>query len=286
VHSRSLPFIGSFGYSPGDALRRILLAFGLWVGAVSCQTVSPGVLLPPDDPRPAQMLAHMQAAVDERAALRASARLSLESPDLRFDRPQRLAVERPARLRVEVIGLFDQVAVVVVTNGGRYQVFDVREGRLEEGEVTPDLLWRVARVDLEPAEAVSLLLGAPQPQPGLRLAGSRVYSDGSVSFDRRTEEGVLRERHRFDVDGHLQESERFDEQGLPLWSARFDHYREVRDVRAVEGSADPAVAFAFDVELHFPRVDARARLRFDRVDLASSLPGELFVLKLPDGAAR
>jgi hypothetical protein len=186
-----------------------------------------------------------------------------------------MAVTRPARLRVEILGLFDQVAALLVTDGPRYQLYDARSAELEEGVVSADLLWRVARVDLEPEEAVELLLGAPLPLPGLSLAEARIQSDGRIALTQRDDRDVLRQRLEFDAAGRLRRVERFDAGGGLLWRGSFDDYRELP---APDGSLQ---SFAFGVSLRFPRVEAEAELRFVRVTLESELPGDLFVLRLP-----
>jgi hypothetical protein len=246
--------------------------------AIACRTPTPGLPLAPDDPRPARLLESLYERASTRVSLRASAKLALDAPDLRFNRPQRLAVERPARLRVEVLGLFNQVAAVLVTDGQTYQLYEAGSGELEEGVVSHHLLWRVARVDLDPLEAVDLLLGAPMPMEGLRFGSVRQFEEGDIAFDRRDDRGVPRQRFRFDALGLLRRAERLDAEGQLVWLAEFDDYRELPGPRGEE-------LFAHVVQLSFPRVDAKAQLNYKRVDLASELSDELFVLKLPERTA-
>ncbi len=258
-------------------------ALGLLVPLVfiaACRTPGPGVLLGPDDPRPAALVAGLEVRAESPAALRARARLDLDARDVSLDRPQRLAVERPARLRVEVLGLFDQLAAVVVTNGDTYQVFDARSRDLEDGVVDPHLLWRVARVDLAPAEAVDLMLGGPRPDPSLREGEAREHANGDVAVTRIDGDGLAREAYRFDAAGRVVEATLFDATGALVWRAAFDDYRAIASPDGGE------VAFAHDVRLEFPRVDARARLVFKTVVLADDLPDALFALELPGRSGR
>jgi len=252
------------------------------VGLLSaCRTPpAPGVPLPDTDPRPAALLEAWAERTAGRVALRALADLDLDAPDLSFDRPQRLAVARPARLRVEVLGLFDQIAAVVVTDGDTYQVYDARSGQLEEGAVGAHLLWRVARVDLEPAEAVDLVLGMPRPGAALDAGDAQIFEDGAIAFSRVDGHGVVREQYRFDGAGRLAETARFDAAGALLWRARFSDYR------AVVGPLGGEEEFAFEIDLAFPRVEARARLDFAQVVLVDALPDALFALKLPGRTGR
>ena len=176
---------------------------------------------------------------------------------------------------MEILGLFGQIAAVLVTNGTTYQSFDTKRGSIETGDVTPDLLWRIARVALRPREAVDLLLGAPLPSAGALLTGAYSGPDGFVSLEFRDERGVLRERFGFDVDGHLSQFVRFTEDGRVAWEANFADYRDV--------SGSP---FAFEVRLNFPEVDARASLRFDHAALDPDLADELFTLRMSGRADR
>jgi hypothetical protein len=220
-------------------------------------------------------VASLAARGETPAALTARAKLDLDAKDLRFDRPQRMAVARPARLRVEVLGLFDQLAAVVVTNGDLYQVYDARSNDLEEGVVDAHLLWRVARVDLEPAEAVDLMLGTPRPDPTLQVGPARAYPNGEIGLERVDGDGVLREGYRFDAASRVLEAMVYDPSGGLVWRAEFGDYR------SIDAPGGGQLPFAHDVLLEFPRVEARARLTFKRVTLASELPDTLFALRLP-----
>ncbi len=247
---------------------------------VACRAPLPGVPMPDDDPRPEALLDSLQSSIESRSALRARANLDLDAPGIRFDRPQRLAVARPARMRVEVLGLFDQLAAVVVTNGDRYQVYDVRNEGLEEGIVDAGLLWRIARVDLVPDVAVDILLGAPRSDPALSNGGAWLQEDGSIAFARVDRRGVRRETYRFDVGGRIAERATYDEAGELVWRAQFSDYRPVLSPSGGD------VAFAHDVLLDFPRVSARVRMVFKRVLLSEDLPEALFVLQLPDRSSQ
>jgi len=244
------------------------------LASLSCRTpLDEGVPLPHNDPRPKLLLEGLQEQIRLRTALQGSARLSIEASDLSFSRPQRMAVERPGRLRVEVLGLFDQVAALVVTRDRSYQFFDVRTGQIEQGPVDPDILWRVARIDLSPEEAVGLLLGAPSAQAGLSVAEAVAFRDGRIAFTRLDAQNVHRERYVFDALGRLVETDRMTVLGGLIWKARYS------DFQSVSRSGGETISFAFDIELDFPRVEAHAELAFKQVSLPEKLPDSLFVLQ-------
>ncbi|MCP5042535.1 MAG: hypothetical protein GY944_16030 [bacterium] len=255
---------------------RRLIALWVSILVIGCRTTPEIVREPldPSDPRPGAWLEALHERAQARSSLRGAVRLSLDAPDLRFRRPQRLALRRPADLRVEILGLFGQIAAVLVTNGNTYQSFDAARGDIETGHVTADLLWRLARVDLQPAEAVDLLLGAPLPSRDAAFAGAFIGSDGSLGLHFRDPSGALRERIEFDAQGRLIQFVRFAPGEEIAWGASFSDYRDVS-----------GETFAFDVRLQFPEVDAEATLRFDHAALGLELADELFALRLADGAA-
>ena len=243
----------------------LVLAAALLVGCrAPLHTRTP---LDPTDIRPLALLQSLVKASTERTSLNAALRMSLDSEDLRFRRPQRLAVRSPSDLRIEVLALFGQIAAVLVTDGESYQSMD-SDGDFESGPVAQDLLWRIARVALQPEDAVDLLLGVPIPSDDASFAGAFIDTRGTLSLDFRDANGVLTDRCGFNEAGQLSEFVRFEDDGKVAWEATFSDYREV--------SGSP---FAFEVDLKFPEVDATASLQFDHAALGAVLADELFVLR-------
>jgi hypothetical protein len=180
-----------------------------------------------------------------------------------------LFLERPARLRVEILGLLNQTLAVLVTEGGRYQFFQVEDRRYESGPVYPGLLREVAGVPLTPGQAVDLLLGAPLPEAELGLTGSARQSDGAVVAIYTGPKGRS-QRFEFDPRGQLRRVETRSQAGSLVWEARFGDYEPVGER-----------SFAHEIRLAFPRADTRARLRLRGVQLNPELAPEAFVLKVP-----
>jgi len=226
------------------------------------------------DPRPERLVGALERTALARESMRGAARLAIDAPDLRFRRPQRFAAQRPAAIRVEILGLFEQVAAVLVTRDGNYQFFDSSERRLRHGPVTPDLLWEIARVDVTPEQAVELLLGVPTPAADLRPAGARRFGDGSIRVDFADAHGRPRQRFSFDAGERLRRIENLDAAGEPLWEAGFGDYRDLG-----------GLAIAFEIALHFPRQDTHAKLSFRDLELNPELPPGVFVLHVPGGGS-
>jgi outer membrane lipoprotein-sorting protein len=256
-------------------VRAALLVVVLAV-ASACQTVLPAVPLAPDDPRPAALLARWAADLEARRGLRGRARLAVasESGDVRLRARQILVLERPARLRVEVLGLMNQTAAVIATDGNRYQIFRATDRSFEAGIVDPDLLWREARIGLRPEEAIAVLLGVPTPAPGLSPANAVMRDGERIGIDLVDAGGVTRQRAEFDAAERLRAFEELTADGSVRWRVRFDDYRKVGEATLPHG-------IALDVTAGGIHADIELR----DIELNPDLPVELFRLRAPAGEA-
>jgi hypothetical protein len=173
---------------------RTLCAFAGAMALAACQTLPPApptwTPLAADDALVAERLAWLRAHAGERHSLRANARVSLSGAAGESFSRQLVLAERDAKLRIEVIGLLGQRALVLASDGVEYDLYRAETGKTETGPVDASVLWRVARIPLLPSEAVGLLLAAPAvrgdapraeagPAGELRL----VWPDRSVDFD-------------------------------------------------------------------------------------------------------
>jgi hypothetical protein len=216
------------------------------------------------------LLASLTEQAHSRRGLRAVARLSLDGPAGSGRAKQILILERPARLRVEVLGFLNQTVAVLVTDGERYQLFRGEDGSLREGPMHPRLLEEIAGVRLSPEEAVEVLLGSPALPEAQRIAGGALLADGVVRVDLGSESDTRARRLEFDRDAQLRRLELADPLEGVLWEAHFDDYRRVGGTR-----------FAHSIELRFPATGARAQLSFREVELNPELSADIFVLDLP-----
>jgi len=261
-------------------MRLISLLLSVSCLFAACRTPSPPRPMPELDA--SALVSAMLARADAAAGLRAHARISIDAPGLDVSRPQRLAVERPDSLRVEILGLFHQIAAVLVVRDGHYQLWESGTKEVQQGRVTSALLWRVARVALTPEEAVDLMLGSPGLVPWLDLGPARWQGDRFV-VERLGGGGILVERLRFDADGRLRGFERFASTGELVWSATFD------DHRPLMGGDGAMRSFAHTVRLRFPLEEARVDVEYGEVQLDPELSPSLFELaparRREDGAA-
>jgi hypothetical protein len=254
---------------------RRLAVVVVWLAGAACRT--PGRLheLPLDDPRPRLLLAAFEQAAEQRRALRGRARIEVEGGSgLRLSGRQILVAERPDRLRVEVLGLFDQALAVLTTDGDRFELFRSADLSFEEGPLRPEILWEQAHIALRPDEAIALLLGAPTPEPGLVPIRAARAEDGSVRVSLGAPGGPERRRLGFDAQGRLSLLTLLTPEGRIQWSAGF------RDYALVGG-----VPFAHAIDLYVAAGRTRARIRLRDVELNPELPPGIFSVRPARSAA-
>lgn len=272
--------IGALSCSPPDQSQRcrraIVAGFALLfvsLFAVSCRTL-PERVLEPDDPSALAVLAEWVDAADGRSGLRGRARIAVDSADrsIAVRGRQVLVVQRPARLRVEVLGFLNQTLAVIVTDGNRFEVLRTQDHSYETGELRPTLLWDEARIALTAEEVIAVLLGIPLPDP--RWVPTRVAKDpkGLTSIDLADSAGVRKQRVSFGPHGLLIESQRFDDSGKRIWRARFDDYREI------DGEW-----LAHEIELDVTTGMTHAEISLSDIELNPTLSDDLFRLRPPVG---
>lgn len=217
--------------------------------------------LAPDDPRPALRIAALRALAEERTGLRATARSRSEGPGGGAFSSQLLLVQRPASLRVEVIGLLQQRILVLATDGARYELYRA-EGQLrEEGPVHPGVLQEVAGLPLTPEAAVGLLLAAPLVPEAAPTSASE---DAAGGLTLHWPDETL----AFDAAGRL----------VALWfrpderEVLYAHWSDWRDTASG--------AFPHRIDLDLPEAEARLSLEYRQVELDPELQPELFRLGL------
>jgi hypothetical protein len=214
----------------GPRGRRALTLLLLFLAGCATPRLVP---LPADDPRPAALLARWRGQLGDREALRGTARLSVDAEqphagDLHVRSKQRVVLARPARMRVEVQGLLGTTVAVLAVDDTRYEFFEADSHRFETGPVRPDLLWNAVRLDLTPAEAVGLLLGAPELPADLRILAAHDAGEGRMRITLGGPDGRAPLRS-IELDGaaRLRRYAVFSEAPVPDWTAELDAYDDV-----------------------------------------------------------
>ncbi len=193
----------------------------------------------------------------ERRSMRALAALKLESPSGGGSLREVIVAERPARLRLETLNLLGQTQAVLVTDGERFSFYDGSE--FEEGAVGAGLLRDRLGIDLEPEEAVRVLLADPHL---VSAPPSAVYA-----WEQQRVAEFPGQRVRFAPTGDLLSVEALEESGEVRWAAEYGRWRDVDGGR-----------YPFSMLLRFPRSRVSAEIKLEDVDLNPVLAPALFTL--------
>lgn len=218
-----------------------------------------------------------------RRALRSMGRLAVDADgagaggrDVHFRSRQAMVLARPARLRIEVRGLLGATLAVLTTDGERYDLFQADDRSFESGPVHDALLWEVTGLTLTPAEAVHVILGAPQLEESLAPTAAFDVGHGRVRVQLSDEAGSVRRLVDFDAEGRLRWLQERRAGSSVAWEARFDDYMPV------DGAP---LAHTLAIELREGRT--RALLSLSGVELNPELSPDIFRLDgLAAGRAR
>ena len=282
-----------------------LLAIGVF--SVACPKPLPvdslltGTPLAIDDPRASEVVSEHRDRVALGRALRGLARVRLEGPDFRLNRPQRIAVAQPGKLRFEILGLFDVLAAMLVSDGMEFGFYEASTGEITRGPMTPALLWELAKLDLDAQEVVDLLLAAPLPSADLARAGVWLEDDAGITVayaplevdpaaacevgasggpheagERRCHgslDDLARggEIFRFDAHGLLREMRSIDSGWVTRYRASFDDYADLGGTQIIR-------RFPMRITIRSPQVEAWARFEWKRVMLTNQLPDRFFTI--------
>jgi len=209
-----------------------------------------------------------------RRAIRATARVKIDGQRGASFTRELIVLERPKRMRVEVMGLLGQRVAVLTTVGEQYELYQAESPGVERGDIRASILWEVAGVPLTPGDAVNFLLGAPLVPPEAPAGASGSIQQGRATVEWQDPATGVRHRIEFDEADLLVAYHVRAPSGPELLSVRYDDFRLVGD--------EP---FAHAVTLDFPETALHAEIAYKQVELNPDLPGGLFRLEIGGGVS-
>ena len=255
--------------------RLLLLALGMLLAGCSSfgARPAPSRVIPPSELTAESLL----GTIDDRSAVlrsfRALADMHYVGPKDKIAVKEVVAVERPDRLRLEMMSAFG-VALQIASDGERISAYHRGERTYYRGKATADNLARFTRLDLELRDVANLLIGLP---PERKRTGR-----ASILFERPA--GLWRvstalagggsETVWFDPDTLVPlRSEQADRSGNVQYTASYARYT------SVDGVVVPS-----EVRVEVPQQSAKIDLRYSDISLNGQLPQTLFAFDPPPGA--
>lgn len=214
----------------------------------------------------------IQAALDQRRqvvhSMRALGRLEYRHPEATNVSKEAIVVERPDRLRVEVLSLFGSM-FVLTSRDGAFTVYARSEDKIYRGVASPKNMWRYARIGLPVIDLVDLVLGTP---PQREATWSHVTWDsetGWIQLSQDVEGGAM---VLWLEDTLPRAAELRDTYGEVQWRAMFGKYQQHGDIR-----------IATRIRLEVPDRDHSVKIELDDIDVNPTLEENTFSFVAPEG---
>ena len=203
-------------------------------------------------------------------SVRGLARLRVRDGSQSNSSREALVVERPDRLRVEVLSALGAV-FVLTTDNGTLTAYARNENTLYHGTASPENLARYAGLGLPVTALVDLVLGTPPPSQS---------TAGTVGFDKASGWTGLSESVPDGIRITWFSSsqvpvlvEQRDGRGDVLWRASFGQYEDHR-----------GLLVATQIGLEVPAASRSIEIILENVDVNPTLDDSLFVLATPPGS--
>jgi len=217
------------------------------------------------------------AAIDERAAtlrtFRALAQMHYVGPSDSLAVKEVVAVQRPDRLRIEMMSAFG-VALQITSDGQQLYAYHRGDRTFYRGRASAENLARFTRLDLELADVADLLVGLPptrerRGRPAIAFERPQGWWKVSSAL---THGGTL--EVWFDPDSLLPvRASEADPQGNVRYVAGYAQYQ------TVAGLAMPT-----EVRFEIPGQRAKIELRYSNVSVNVELSSALFSFEAPPGS--
>ena len=137
-------------------MRKWIFLLAIGVSLCGCATLP---VLPPQPPPVEDLLKQVEARLRIPQGLKGLAWVKVSSPGKSFQSQQVVFVERPAFLRLEILGPLGTPQLYLVTDERDLSLYDPAENRYYRGPATARHLSSALPILLGPEEAVAFLLG-------------------------------------------------------------------------------------------------------------------------------
>jgi hypothetical protein len=223
-------------------------------------------------------------ALEPLSAFRAEARIDQREGARRIRGTVLMIVERPDRVRIDAMTRLG-AAATLTSDGERFMLLDLREGRFFLGPSCPSNVARGLGLAIAPAELVRFLVGdSPHFREGPatiepKRGGYRVEirgEDGSrqvieLALSKRDVEAAPEEQHPV-----IRSSTLYDAQGQRLLRVTFDAHRPVR-------VGDRRIALPHEIRLEEAAQGSDILLRYKSIEPIEAAPSDAFEQAVPSG---
>ncbi|HOX42694.1 MAG TPA: DUF4292 domain-containing protein [Myxococcota bacterium] len=220
---------------------------------------------------PEALLQAMRADLSRLESLRAAGSVDMRQGGQRIKAHVLYLAARPAWLRFETESFFEAPLSILVSDGERFTVWDLEQGRVIGGRATPANLGRMLPVPLDGAQLGALLLGEP---PWIAYAEAAL-SGGAAGRPYLLSLQNARERQTIVVDAELLRPVRIE----LLAGGRRRYLIEYEDWKVRDGLA----VAPEKLRLEMPAEEMHLKLKLQEIEANPALEQALFKLSPPEG---
>jgi outer membrane lipoprotein-sorting protein len=207
----------------------------------------------------------------ELVSMQSSAVMEYTAADRHVKAREQIAVERPSSLRVEAMSPLG-VALLLAARGKQLEIFEPSEHKFIRAAANADTLERYARIPMEPAEAVGLLMGlAPNISQLAAAAPEAIASEGEMTVASWRDKMVGTRELGFQ-DGRLAMVRERQPDGRVVYEVRYSEYRDIG-----------GLMFPYLVDADFPLAGSHVTFRYERPIVNGAIDASTFVLTPPPG---
>ncbi|SHI57966.1 Outer membrane lipoprotein-sorting protein [Malonomonas rubra DSM 5091] len=221
-----------------------------------------------DLPSSDELLQRIEQTTGQVNSLDAAASVALTTAGKFFSSQQFLLLERPERLRTDILTGFGQLILQLTSDGEQLSVFVNTKvpGRFYRGEASPDNLARFTRIPLQPRELVKILLYSP---PMIQYQRQEVKPGENNGLLLLLENSDMRQEVLFDAELRVIGCRYYSGNNLFL---QVDYQR-----------LDEEKQFPRTIRVELPEQQSRATVKFSDLKLNLEIPADKFHLQPPDG---
>ena len=187
---------------------------------------------------------------------------------------ERIVVDRPASVRVEVMSPIG-VALVLAATGGQVAIFDPAKNTLMQGRASAAVLDRYARIPMAPQDAVRLLMSLAPDSAMLAFAPSQygLTADNTPYLLYREPNGVT-DYLTFDASDNLTSLRQTLANGRESYEVKYNDYRA--------SGPGGTIMFPWEVAASFPGTGASVKFHYEQPILDGDIDDSIFTLAPAD----
>jgi len=215
------------------------------------------------------LLEQVRAAHKVPRTLTCEAKAFVDAPENGGRYALQLSVKRPASIRIEALTPTGDPAAVLVADGGKFALLDLRHNVFYRGPATPRNLSRLLPAPLRDEELVALVTGAMPELPEARPEKANRLGDGYLlvlSTARLAQEVSL------GGDLRINDVRRLTSGGELLWAVHLDEHDDS------SGAQVPRL-----LHLSAPKAKTEVDLRLKNIVASKPPPAGAFLLGVPPG---